>query len=47
MRIALILCAALLSGCGTFSFNMDVAATYRSDKPLAAPLSMPPASAPK
>ena len=47
MKLTLILCAVLLAGCGTFSFNMDVAATYRSDKPLAAPLSMPPASAPK
>ena len=47
MKLALILCAALLSGCGTLSLNFDFAGSYRSDKPLAAPLSMPPASAPK
>lgn len=34
-QIALILSAILLAGCGTLSFNADIQATYRSDKPLA------------
>ena len=38
MRYTLILCAALLSGCGTLSLNFDFAGSYRSDQPLAKPL---------
>lgn len=34
MKLALILCAALLSGCAGLSVNVDVSASYRSDVPL-------------
>lgn len=31
MKLALILCAALLSGCAGLSVNFDATVTYRSD----------------
>jgi hypothetical protein len=34
MKLALILCLALLAGCAGLSVNFDVAASYRSDVPL-------------
>jgi hypothetical protein len=34
MKFAIILCAALLTGCAGLSVNFDATVTYRSDVPM-------------